>query len=117
MLSSRILLLIVVLIGTVQCSCQNGKPSQLKTYVVNLDLDPYLRFQEISRDYKDAMIALVNAQKLFFFFSFFLVILIDSFFFFLRKIIDPVAIPILEYIASDVDNYLPYPFNEELKGY
>ena len=33
-----------------------------------------------------------------------------------RKLIDPAAIPIIEYIAADVDSYLPYPFNEEIKG-
>jgi hypothetical protein len=36
--------------------------------------------------------------------------------YFLRKLINPLAIPILEVIAGDIDNYLPYPFNEELKG-
>ena len=60
---SRILIFIAALIYSVQANCQNVKPRQLKTYTVNLDLDPYLRFQEISHDYKDAMIELVNAQK------------------------------------------------------
>lgn len=57
------ILLLAFIVYSVQGDCQNGKPRQLKTYVVNLDLEPYLRFQEIATDFKSQMIELVNAQK------------------------------------------------------
>ena len=61
---SKLAFALVFLIYSVSAdSCQNNKPSTLKTYTINLDLDPYLRFQQVATDFKDGIVELVNAQK------------------------------------------------------
>lgn len=79
----------------VVCKCERDKPTNLKTYIIDLDKAPTERFDEVTNDFKQQIISWINAEK---------------------AKINSKYIPLFEVIAAEIDDYLPYPFNEEIKG-
>jgi hypothetical protein len=58
-----IILILTFYTYSVHADCTSSKPNTLKTYNIDLDQDPHLRFQEVATDFKDGILELVNAQK------------------------------------------------------
>lgn len=68
---------------------------QLKTFTINLDDKPSQRFVEPTIEFKTELIEFIDSQ---------------------RKLINPKAVLLIEQIAARLDQLLPYPYNEEIKG-
>jgi N-acylethanolamine-hydrolysing acid amidase len=68
---------------------------QLKTFTIDLDDKPSQRFIKPTIEFKTELIGFIDSQ---------------------RKLINPKAILLIEQIAARLDQLLPYPYNEEIKG-
>ena len=47
----------------VVCKCERDKPTNLKTYIIDLDKAPTERFDEVTNDFKQQIISWINAEK------------------------------------------------------
>lgn len=91
-----ICLLISCLCAPLFCGkCERNKTTNLRTYKIDLDKHPSERFHEVLTDFKPQVVAWVNKEK---------------------AGLNSTYFPLIELIAGKVDDYIPYPFNEELKG-
>lgn len=90
------LLVVVSLAVDIDAKCGGEKTvAQIKTYKIDLDLAPKDRFKQVTNDFKEPMNEWLQAEK---------------------KQIDSKYLPFFEVLASGIDEFLPYPFNEEMKG-
>ena len=60
---TKTLCLILALIVTIEAKCERNKPSNVKTYIIDLDKAPRDRFKEVSMDFKQPIVDWINAEK------------------------------------------------------
>ncbi|KAK3739863.1 hypothetical protein QZH41_009103, partial [Actinostola sp. cb2023] len=87
------LFLVVVLLAI---SCSSSEPIQAKRFTVNLDLPPQQRWLAIAKEYKQFAPVLEKD---------------------LKTMLSPLFYPLLEKLALFVDDHLPAPYPDEMRGF
>ena len=99
MLTSKFFLLstlaLISTLALVESKCERGNHNEIKRFKINLDLPAAERFKESSAYYKESLLKWFDKEK---------------------QRFDPVILFAIQAIATQLDKYFPYPFNEEMRG-
>jgi len=89
-------ILIIIGFTLIEAKCERkSSVYDVKTYKINLDLAPIDRFKEVTIDFKNEILELFEAK---------------------RKSLGKILMPLVDLIGYEIENILPYPFNDEIKG-
>ena len=85
------------LLDTVKSECSRSSTRPLQTYIIDLDKPASDRFNEPTKQFSDEIKVLIEARKKAF-------------------NLPSKVIHVIEFITEKLDDYFPYPFNEEFRG-